>query len=117
MNITRRSPEVGLPCTACHRTKNAPMEHGPPGVPDWHMPPREHPRVFEGRSPAELCEQLKDPAKTGGKRVGALVEHVRGDRLVLWAWKPGPGRTRPPISHRAFGEAVATWVAAGAPCP
>ncbi|MCG8425155.1 MAG: hypothetical protein MJE77_45325 [Proteobacteria bacterium] len=117
MNISRRSPEAGLECTACHRERNAPFAGGPPGVPDWHMPSKELPMVFEGRGPRALCEQLNDPDRTGGRSPGDLVEHVRHDRLVAWAWQPGAGRSKPPIPFDAFVKAVERWAAAGAPCP
>jgi hypothetical protein len=82
MNVSRKSGESGLPCTTCHRTKNARFAHGPPGAPNWHMPPREHPMAFEGKTPHQLCEQLKDPAHNGGKKLEDLHQHFAGDLLV-----------------------------------
>lgn len=117
MNISRRSPEAGLPCTACHREQNGPVPGAPPGVPGWHMPPRDTPMVFEGHSPRSLCLQLKDPAATGGRDVSELVAHVEHDAFVQWAWAPGPGRSTPPLSHADFVARVATWATAGGPCP
>lgn len=117
MHVSRASTAAGLNCTTCHRGKNTDFEHGPPGVPDWHMPPAETKMVFEGLSVAELCGRLKDPSKNGGRSLSALVEHVGHDPLVLWAWSPGPGRSKPPITHEAFVEHVRKWAAAGGPCP
>ena len=118
MNVTRKSSESGMACTTCHRAKNGTREGSPPGVfPEWRMPTREHPLVFQGMSARGLCEQLKDPARNGGKTLAALVEHVGHDSLVLWGWAPGPGRTLPPVSHEAFVKAFETWVKTGAPCP
>jgi hypothetical protein len=117
MNVSRRSPKAGLDCTACHRGANLPVPNGPPGVPGWHMPSAEAPMVFEGRTAGELCRQLKDPAQTGGRKVEDLVEHMEHDKLVLWAWDPGPGRTTPPVSHEELVKRVRGWVSAGAPCP
>ena len=66
---------------------------------------------------ATLCRNLKTPALTGGRSLPQLVEHVRTDPLVRWAWAPGTGRTLPPLSHDAFVAAFTAWVEAGAPCP
>jgi hypothetical protein len=117
MGVTRRSPKVGLPCTTCHREKNASLPGGPPGVAGWHMPPDDTPMVFEGRTPTELCEQLKDLGRNGGRGLAEIEEHLAHDPLVLWGWDPGPGRTRPPIAHAKFVEHARRWIARGAPCP
>jgi hypothetical protein len=73
--------------------------------------------VFEGRTPRELCRQLLDPAKTGGRGLAAIREHLASDALVRWAWSPGPGRAKPPISHAELTRSVKAWIDAGAPCP
>lgn len=117
MNVSRKSPESGLPCTTCHRETNAPFLHGPPGVHDWKMPPREFPMVFDGKSPRELCAALKDPAFNKNRSLHELEEHMTSDPLVLWGWSPGPGRTLPPIPQPEFAAKVRAWIAAGAPCP
>jgi len=117
MNVSRLSPDAGLPCTTCHRNENGRDIGSPPGVPGWHMPPREHPMVFERRTSRELCLQIQNPKENGGKSLEALVEHMATDPIVLWGWNPGPGRSRPPISHDEFVAKTKTWVAGGAPCP
>ncbi len=116
-NITRATQKNGMPCTTCHRDHNGTRPGWPPGAHHWDMPPAAAPMVFEGRSPRALCEQLRDPAQTGNRSVADLVDHVRRDPLVLWAWRPGPGRKPPPMPHGQFVAAVAAWVDAGAPCP
>ncbi len=115
MNVTRHSPEAGLPCATCHREVGLGLPGLPPASPVWHLPPAN--QVFEGRAPRELCLQLKDPATTGGRDLPALLHHVEEDALVLWGWSPGGGRTVPPLSHEAFVERFRTWIEAGAPCP
>jgi hypothetical protein len=116
-NITRRSEKNGLPCSACHREKNGTQPNTPPGAPSWHLPPEATPMIFQGRTPRQLCEQLKDPKQTGGKDLAKLVEHVEHDALVGWGWDPGPGRKPVPTPRAAVIDAMKTWVAAGAPCP
>lgn len=73
--------------------------------------------VFEGKTVRELCRQLASPERNGGRELGDLLVHIRDDALVKWGWKPGPGRSRPPLSHRELVARVKIWVAAGGPCP
>ena len=122
-NVQRGLTGVGMTgaeCTTCHRDANPPAEYGahlPPGVAKgWHMPPPEMKMVFVGVTPGALCEQIKDPARNGGKDAAALRVHL-DDPLVVWAWSPGFGRAAPPVSHQAFVTAWETWAAAGMPCP
>lgn len=120
----QRGPEgrgmVGMECTACHGPANPSAhygEHIPPGSPDgWHMPRPEDKLVFVGRSAHELCEQMKDPKRNGGKDRVALRTHLESP-LVVWGWNPGVGRAPVPISREAFIAAWETWSQAGVPCP
>lgn len=115
--VRRRLSALGASCATCHQDHNAPGVGAPPGAPHWGLPPEATPMIFEGRSLAALCAQLKDPAATGGRSLDALVHHVTHDALVLWGWSPGGARTPPPLTHAAFVEAIRTWVAHGAACP
>lgn len=114
MGITRFSPDSGLPCSTCHREEGLPGKNLPPADAHWGLPPAN--QVFQGRSESELCAQLNDPEKTGGRDLAALLEHVQKDALVLYGWAPGGERSVPPISHEAFAKAFGTWVGAGGPC-
>ena len=117
MNVRRGSPKAGLGCAACHRESNDSHLGGPPGARGWALPPDETPMIFEGRSPRDLCLQLKDPKMTGGRDLAAIREHMATDALVRWAWAPGPGRAAPKGTQAALVKSVDTWIAAGAPCP
>ena len=67
---------------------------------------------------AQICAQSKDPARNGGRHTGEqIIEHMKVDPLVLWAWNPGANRTTPPLSHEQLVTALETWVSAGMPCP
>jgi hypothetical protein len=117
MNLRRASPKAGLGCAACHRESNDPHLGGPPGAHGWALPPDAMPMIFEGRSPKQLCLQLKDPKMTGGRDLAAIREHVASDALVRWAWAPGPGRATPKITQAALLKSLDAWIALGAPCP
>lgn len=119
-----RGPEgkgsPGLACSTCHDTKNPPASFGshvPPGAPNWHLPPPNQKMVFINLSPAELCATIKDPAKTNGKDLPAMLKHVTEDKLVLWGWDPGTGRAPVDVPHADFVKAFKEWMDAGAPCP
>ncbi|MFN3197141.1 MAG: hypothetical protein ACE366_01815 [Bradymonadia bacterium] len=119
MNISRASADNGLPCSTCHGEQNSDFfgVAGPPGAPHWGLPDKEMPLIFQGRSEAQLCAQLKDPKQNGGKTLAGLLHHVSHDPLVLWGWNPGGNRTKPPVSHTTFVSAMRAWVDAGGPCP
>jgi len=120
----KRGPEgqgaAGLPCTTCHQTKNLPASLGPnmpPGAPNWHLHPARTPMVFIRRTPAQLCATIKDPQKTRGKDLRAMLDHVTHDELVGWGWDPGAGRAPVPVPRAEVTAAFRTWMDAGAPCP
>ncbi len=107
----------GMRCSTCHQTGNLPGAHMPPGAPVWHLPHPAMPLVFEGRTPGELCRQLRDPAQNGNRSLAALLHHVESDPLVLWGWAPGDGRMPVSISHADFVAAMRAWIDGGCECP
>jgi mono/diheme cytochrome c family protein len=109
--------KYALKCANCHQDANLPGANMPPGNPTWHLPTKKMPLVFQGKSPRELADQLKDPRQNGGKTLEQLVEHVTHDKLVLWAWQPGDGRTKPPLAHEQFVMKLREWVEKGAASP
>jgi hypothetical protein len=120
MNVSRGTIASGVPCATCHQTRNSDaigIVGGPPGAPNWGLPPADIPMVFEGKTTTALCEQLKDPAKNHNRTLAMLLDHVTHDKLVLWGWDPGGKRTTPPLSHDAFVAAFTTWVDSGGACP
>lgn len=107
-----------LQCAMCHLEKNTDVDPAPPGVTDWHMPSAEQKMIFQGLTAGELCRNLKDPQKNGGRKSAKeVVEHLATDPKVLWAWSPGNNRTIPAMSHAAFIKKMNEWVANGAACP
>jgi hypothetical protein len=105
----------GLRCVTCHFSSNSNALHGPPGAENWHLAPAE--MVWFGQSSPEICAQIKDPDRNGGRSLRDVAQHVRDDKLVGWGWAPGPGREPAPGSAEETSQAIENWMAAGAPCP
>lgn len=105
---------AGMRCTACHMAANY-DDVGLPGHPHWHLAPAS--MAWEGRSLRQICEQIKDPARNGGRKLEAVVEHMRNDSLVGWAWAPGASRDPAPGTQAAFGALIEAWAKSGAACP
>ncbi len=105
---------VAMQCTNCH----GPANYDParvPGHPLWHLAPIE--MAWQGHTLGEICEQIKDPKRNGGKTLEEIVHHMSEDSLVGWGWNPGAGREPAPGTQKAFGALVEAWVASGAACP
>lgn len=105
---------AGLRCNTCHQTEN--VDHASlPGHPAWHLAPIE--MAWHGRSLAEICAQIKDPERNGGKTLAELQQHMAEDSLVGWGWQPDAGREPAPGDQATFGELIAAWIDTGAHCP
>jgi hypothetical protein len=115
--VERGADGHGLPamrCNSCHQQAN--FDPGRvPGNPEWHLAPRE--MAWEGKTLAEICAQIKDPARNGGRKVEDLIHHIADDTLVGWAWAPGYGRQPAPGTQKQAGALVEAWVKTGAACP
>ena len=116
-NVVRGSDgtgAAGMKCSTCHQDKNVDATNVP-GAKAWHMAPLS--MGWTGLSPAALCRSLLDPSKNGGRTGERVIEHLKGDALVMWAWSPGGKRTVPPVQHQKFVEAAQAWIKLGAQCP
>jgi hypothetical protein len=115
--VWRGADGHGLPamrCSICHGDAN--FEPGRmPGHPEWHLAP--HSMAWEGKTLAEICAQIKDPARNGGRKPEDLIHHIGEDTLVGWAWAPGYGRSAAPGTQKIAGALVEAWVKSGAACP
>ena len=116
----RRGPDGhgvnGVKCSTCHQDHNLPGIHMPPGAPDWALPARATPMIWEGLSDRQLCELFKSPKQNGHRTIAQIVEHMHTP-IVLWGWNPGEGRTPIPDSEKRFLENVKLWADNGAACP
>jgi hypothetical protein len=104
----------GMECTTCHGKQN--FDPGRvPGDPHWALAPAS--MAWEGKSLKDICEQVKDVSRNGGKDMAALIKHVTTDSLVLWGWNPGIGREPAPGTPAQFGALMQAWADTGAACP
>ena len=107
-------------CSGCHTERNVTLHEAAsyqsiPGHPRWGVAPSS--MAWEGKSLGEICRQLKDTDRNGGRDLAMLQEHVAKDDLVAWAWSPGEGREPAPGSQDAAGKLFQAWIESGAECP
>ena len=105
---------IGLRCTTCHQSANY-EPSGVPGHPLWHVAPKS--MAWQTKSLGQICEQIKDPRRNGGKTLAAIHEHMAHDSLVGWAWMPGGNREPAPGTQAQLGALIAAWIQSGATCP
>jgi hypothetical protein len=110
---------ASLPCQSCHGTSNVATLSAPirtiPGDPHWALAPVS--MAWQGKTLGEICAQVQDPRRNGGRTLAQIHEHMAVDHLVGWAWHPGEGREPAPGTQKRFGELIAAWIATGAHCP
>ena len=122
MNIRAGESRIGaetIPCRTCHVTNESggnDEPHGAPQVADaWRLAPVE--AEWFGRSSDEICAQLRDPERNGGRTFLEIADHLGHDVILHWAWAPGGGREAAPYSLKDHTRDVLTWGAGGMPCP
>jgi len=76
-------------CVTCHTDRNFTLHEEAsyrsiPGHPRWMAAPIE--MAWEGKSVGEICRQIKDPDRNGGRNLSLLHEHLAHDDLVAWGW-------------------------------
>ena len=115
--VVRGPADMGataLHCTTCHQSANfAPA--GVPGNPKWHLAPLS--MAWQGQRLGQICAQIKDPKRNGGKTLAQISEHMGHDDLVGWAWNPGADRLPAPGTQAQFGALTQAWIDTGAHCP
>jgi len=105
---------VGMRCTTCHQNANY-EPSGVPGHPLWHVAPKS--MAWQTKTLGQICEQIKDPRRNGGKTLAAIHQHMAEDSLVGWAWMPGGNREPAPGTQAQLGALIAAWIQSGATCP
>ncbi|MDF2997598.1 MAG: Isoquinoline 1-oxidoreductase subunit [Xanthobacteraceae bacterium] len=110
---------AGLNCHSCHRFTNTTLPGSRvgsvPGAEHWLLAPAS--MAWQGLTLGEICKQLKDPARNGGRSLADIHRHMSTDHLVSWAWHPGEGRRPAPGSQEEFGALIEAWITTGAECP
>ncbi len=104
----------GLYCVTCHHAANFDPA-GVPGNPKWALAPVE--MAWQGKTLGQICEQLKDTNRNGGRSMPDMIHHMAEDELVGWGWHPGGDRKPAPGTQKQFGELFSAWAASGAHCP
>lgn len=121
--VTRGENGGGAPgntCSACHTDRNFTLieratYQSIPGHPRWAVAPVE--MAWQGKSASEVCRQIKDPQRNGGRNLELLHEHLAKDDLIAWGWNPGAGRNPAPGNQQILGELIKAWIDSGAECP
>jgi hypothetical protein len=112
----------GTPCSACHMSRTVAVYPGAsasfrsiPGHPRWALAPIE--MAWQGKSIGDICRQLKDRNRNGGRDLALIQQHVAKDDLVAYGWHPGPGRVPAPGTQEEAGALIQAWIDSGAECP
>ncbi len=104
----------GLYCVTCHHQKNFDPA-GVPGNPKWQLAPPE--MAWQGKTLGQICTQIKDKGRNGGREMADLIHHMAEDELVGWGWHPGGQRASAPGTQQEFGALFKAWAESGAYCP
>ena len=115
--VERGTDGLGLPamrCPICHQQANFDASRVP-GHPHWHLAPSE--MAWEGKTLAQICAQIKDRDRNGGRSLEEIAHHIGTNSLVGWAWAPGFGRRPAPGTQQQAGALVEAWAKTGAVCP
>jgi len=119
MRVKRGVNGEGTPvmrCNTCHQEANTEVLHGPPGSKEWRLPSSTARMAWVGLNDQQLCRAIIDTKVNGGMSRDKIVHHMETDPRVAWAWNPGPGRDKPPMSQREFVSFIRTWMEKGAAC-
>ena len=111
---------AGAMCSTCHTDRNFTLFEGAtyrsiPGNPRWGLAPIE--MAWQGKSIGDICRQIKDSNRNGGRDLKLLHDHIASDDVVAWAWQPGEGRQPAPGSQQMLGQLIQAWIDTGAQCP
>jgi hypothetical protein len=115
-----------LPCASCHTGRTVDLYPGAvasyrsiPGHPRWALAPLS--MAWEGKSIGDICRQIKDKNRNGGRDLALMHEHVAKDDLVAYGWRPGAGRVPAPGTQEHAGELIQAWIDTARnvpePCP
>jgi hypothetical protein len=98
-------------CATCHHTENMEFSNVP-GAPHWGLAPKS--MGWFGLSDSAIAKRLMDKKSNGNRSPQDLVTHMSSDSLVLWAWNPGKGRSKPPVGLEEWRRVLKEWIDNGA---
>lgn len=104
----------GLHCGTCHQDANLELARIP-GAPNWQLAPLG--MAWLDRTPSQICAQLSDPKRNGGRTLVQVRDHIAHDQLVAWGWAPGKNRIPAPGSQAQAAALFQAWIDTGAVCP
>lgn len=91
MNIQAGVSRMGaeyIPCQACHLSRETGANDRPNMAPQvamtWMLPPAE--AEWFDKSTEEICAQLSDPERNGGRTHLDIARHLDHDLILHWAW-------------------------------
>lgn len=121
MNVNAGESRIGaeyVTCATCHAYREDGANDAPHMAPQvsmtWQLPPVE--AEWFGRTSDEICAQLRDPERNGGRDYVEIAGHLEHDLILHWAWTPGGEREPAPYSLQEHVNDVLTWGVAGYPC-
>jgi hypothetical protein len=120
MNINAGDSRIGaeyLQCSACHAYREGvnDVPHAAPQVAmNWQLAPVG--AEWFGKTSDEICNQLRDPERNGGRNFNDIANHLDHDLILHWAWNPGKGREPAPYSLQEHVNDILAWGVAGYPC-
>jgi mono/diheme cytochrome c family protein len=89
MNVNAGESRIGaeyVQCATCHayREGGNDMPHAAPQVAmNWQLAPVE--AAWFGKSAVDICNQLRDPDRNGGRDFQEIASHLDHDLILHWA--------------------------------
>jgi hypothetical protein len=123
MNIDAGLSRIGAEyvlCSTCHVNSVATDRgneepHAAPRVATiWRLAPVE--AEWFGKRSNDICNQLRDPARNGGRTYKNIARHLDHDVILHWEWNPGGNREAAPYSLQEHVDDILRWGVAGLPC-
>ena len=102
----------GMLCPTCHGMENY---RTVPGNTKWLLAPAR--MAWVGQSLRDICLQLKDKKRNGGRDLDAIHEHLAQDSLVAYGWNAPAHLAQAPGSQVILAALFRAWIDAGAECP
>jgi hypothetical protein len=104
---------VAMRCQTCHQDRNVELARVP-GAKGWRLAPTN--MAWVGKTAAQICQQISDPKRNGGRTLAQVQQHLAHDELVAWGWAPGADRVPVPGTQAQLAALFQAWIDSGAMC-